>query len=323
MVTVKDIALRAGIHVTTVSGILNGTRGNSRASAKTEARVKQIAKEMGYVPNRAARQLRQGVTHSIGLVGGDIRNPFFADFAAQLEERLHSKGYELLISCRGDEELLDVLAKSVDGCLIWTEHSVNEEDTRNPRGAAIVHLGTGPEHTDRVNIDIAAGMQAALQWLWEKGCRSPIFFAPASADTRGLPVPRAELFRSIALEVGFQELKNAEKCIFAPCQDWNLQDALTHARSFWKKASVQADAVVAFNDVFAEAWLLAAEEQNVHLPLVSFDGTPWIAARRPTIPHVQINPAEIVQAATELLLRRLQQPDAEPGIRDISPHWIS
>lgn len=318
MTTIKDIAKKAGLHVTTVSGILNGTKGNSRASADTEKKVREIAEELGYVPNQVARQLRYGRTHTIGMVAGDIRNPFFAELAAELEDCLHGQGYELLLSCRGatdEDPLADFPGKSIDGLLVWNERSLLRASPSFFRSCAMVYLGSGPETANRVEIDIEQGMSMALTHLEKSACRRPAFFAPRSSATRGLPQPRAELFTTLTRQLPFE---NGEP-LLVDSTDWCLDTAAAAARDLQRSGNLTADGILAFNDVFAAAWLMAARETGCAVPLVAFDGTSWVRNWRPLIPHVQIPVREIAGAATELLLHRIGNPEAPSEHRTVHP----
>ncbi|MGO4839212.1 LacI family DNA-binding transcriptional regulator, partial [Rhizobiaceae sp. 2RAB30] len=78
MATIRDIAKRANVAVSTVSAVLNQSAPVSQAVV---ARVEQAIRETGYQPNRAARSLRKGDTRLIGLIVPDISNPFFSTIA--------------------------------------------------------------------------------------------------------------------------------------------------------------------------------------------------------------------------------------------------
>ena len=78
MATIKDVARVAGVSIATVSATLNGT---ARVSEKRSQRVWDAVKNVGYTPHGIARSLRLGHTRSIGLIVGDISNPFFTSLA--------------------------------------------------------------------------------------------------------------------------------------------------------------------------------------------------------------------------------------------------
>ncbi|PDT34578.1 LacI family transcriptional regulator [Rhizobium sp. M10] len=82
--SLNDIAVRAGVSVKTVSGALHG--GSARMSEETRQRIKEIAEELGYVTNFAARSMRQGWMPLVGLVADDlITSPFATEIIRGLD----------------------------------------------------------------------------------------------------------------------------------------------------------------------------------------------------------------------------------------------
>ena len=82
-VTIKDIANRAGVSVTTVSLVLNGKE--NRIAKETKKRVISIANELDYRPNQLAVGLITRRTNTIGLILPDISNSFFGELAKGAE----------------------------------------------------------------------------------------------------------------------------------------------------------------------------------------------------------------------------------------------
>src|SRR5688500_18945792 len=80
--TMQDIADAAGVHLMTVSDALHGTR---RVAPATRERVRQIAKELNYMPNFTARALATGKTKTIAVLSGTINEPYYANVVHLLE----------------------------------------------------------------------------------------------------------------------------------------------------------------------------------------------------------------------------------------------
>src|SRR5690606_10127344 len=95
-----DVAAMAGVSVGTVSNVLNRPE---RVSAATVERVQQVIRELGFVRNDAARQLRAGRSRSIGLIVPDFGNPFFAEVARGAEDRAAEAGLTVLLG-NSDED---------------------------------------------------------------------------------------------------------------------------------------------------------------------------------------------------------------------------
>lgn len=122
--TIKELARKLNLSITTVSRVLNGQSKKYRISKKTEQLVKAFAKEHGYSPNTIARNLRMQKTDTIGLVIPDISNPFFANLAKTLELELR-KNNKLILLCDTHEDsdiekesLKLLMDRKVDGLLI-------------------------------------------------------------------------------------------------------------------------------------------------------------------------------------------------------------
>lgn len=121
MVTIYDIAARAGVSAMTVSRVINNT---GKISEKTRVKVKKVMEEMNYVPNQTARSLVLQQTKLLFLLITDITNPFYTTLARGAEDAAKKYGYRLLFG-NSDEDLekekdyIDtILATRVDGVLL-------------------------------------------------------------------------------------------------------------------------------------------------------------------------------------------------------------
>jgi len=121
MVRLKDIAQYAGVSVMTVSKAL---RNEPDVSVATKARLKQLAQQMGYVPDSTAQGLRMRTTKQFGLVIPSITNPIYARIVFALEERAYELGYDILIAhthnipAREETCIRRMMSRRVDGFFI-------------------------------------------------------------------------------------------------------------------------------------------------------------------------------------------------------------
>lgn len=93
-VTIKDVAKRAGVALSSVSRVLSGHPDISEAM---RLRVEQAALELGYEPDLVAQSLRGGSTRTVGFVLRDISNPLFANIARRCEQELRRAGYSMIL----------------------------------------------------------------------------------------------------------------------------------------------------------------------------------------------------------------------------------
>jgi LacI family transcriptional regulator len=121
MTTTKDIAARLNVSVSTVGRAL---ADDPRISAATKVRVNQIADELGYVANRAARMMRGVQSTVIGLVVPDVRNSFYTTVAHALTETMRSRDHQVMLCETGDErdielrQIRDLSSAQVAGVVI-------------------------------------------------------------------------------------------------------------------------------------------------------------------------------------------------------------
>ncbi len=128
--TLKDIARITGLDVSTVSRSLSGSYG---VHPETREKVLAIARELNYRPNRLARGLATGRSHTVGLVISDIRNPYFTELARGAEDAAYAAGYDLVL-CNSDlhpekqmEYVRSLLEKRVAGIIMNSVSTLSPE----------------------------------------------------------------------------------------------------------------------------------------------------------------------------------------------------
>lgn len=94
MATIKDVARLAGVSVATVSRVINGS---PKASEASRIAVQSAMESLSYHPNANARALAQQATETVGLVVGDVSDPFFGAMVKAVEQVAYNTGNFLLI----------------------------------------------------------------------------------------------------------------------------------------------------------------------------------------------------------------------------------
>ncbi|GHU67235.1 LacI family transcriptional regulator [Clostridia bacterium] len=146
-VSLRDVADRAGISVTSASIILNKSGNYRNMAQKTRTLVEQVADEMGYHPNRIAKALREQSTKQIGLVIPNISNSFMPQLIGATQKSVDSYGYSVLmidVSDMQDEQMrqhiVDVQnAGIVDGLIV---HGCGEIISESVNTVPAVYLDT-------------------------------------------------------------------------------------------------------------------------------------------------------------------------------------
>ncbi len=133
-VTLKDVAKKANVSLSSVSHILNDRPG-CYASKATRKRVMDAVKEMNYRPNRTAQSLVSGKSNLIGLVIPAISNIFFPEIIRGIDSLLRKRGYTVILchsnesSLQEKEEIETLLGMRVDGIIISPTFEVNKDNS--------------------------------------------------------------------------------------------------------------------------------------------------------------------------------------------------
>ncbi len=140
-VTRNDVARLAGVSTAVVSYVVND--GPRPVAEATAARVRDAIERLGYRPNTTARALAVGSTTTIGLVVPDSTNPFFAEYAWQIQRAATDLGYAVLISNTGfdpgveERSVRDLCDRQIDGLLIAGVSGLRQIDELSRQGRRI------------------------------------------------------------------------------------------------------------------------------------------------------------------------------------------
>lgn len=122
-VTMADVATKAGVSKSTVSQYINNRYEYMAES--TKKRIQQAVKELGYIPNYAAKSLKQKKSSTIGVIVANILHTFSTEIIRAIEDVCEKNGFHLFV-CNADDnpdkerEYIDMLmAKQVDGLIIF------------------------------------------------------------------------------------------------------------------------------------------------------------------------------------------------------------
>ncbi|OHD74281.1 MAG: hypothetical protein A2V99_10035 [Spirochaetes bacterium RBG_16_67_19] len=185
--TIRDIAREAGVSDTAVS---LSFQHNSRVSAVTRERILAIARRLNYFPNRSARNLRRGSSHTIGFVVIEITNPFYARMIRSAERIAHGLGYEILFAESRWEAQKEVrivsnmIENRVAGILMcFCENTAESLNLIRQSLLPLIAVDTCPPRYkgSYVTNALASAGGMAAEHLLEAGCRHPVFFNASSA----------------------------------------------------------------------------------------------------------------------------------------------
>lgn len=148
MISIREVAERAGVSPSTVSRVLSG---NARVEPATRARVEAVIRETGYRPNANAQGLRSRSGRLIGLVLPDTPSAF-SSIIAHAEEEAYRMGSALIVANTGDDPereraiISDLLSRNVDAIIFSRVSDASHvEDAFRGRRVPIVAIDRGIE----------------------------------------------------------------------------------------------------------------------------------------------------------------------------------
>ena len=175
-VGIKDIALRAGVSIATVS---HAFRNPSRVSEATRIKVLAAADEVGYTPNRLAANLRTARSGNIVAIIPDIGNSFNSDIIKAIEQVAYSRGYSVLLGdtqglpARENEFVAMTRSRQADGIILMSHRVPFDEGDSVRQLPPIVGACefSGHDGFPAVTVDDVAGACDATRHLLELGHR--------------------------------------------------------------------------------------------------------------------------------------------------------
>ncbi|HEY6274971.1 MAG TPA: LacI family DNA-binding transcriptional regulator [Streptosporangiaceae bacterium] len=180
-VSIREVAAHAGVSVGTVSNVLNRP---DVVAEHTRRRVQAAIKQLGFIRNESARQLRAGRSRTIGLVVMDVANPFFTDVARGVEDEASESGLAVIL-CNSDDQqakethYLELLEEHrVQGILITPVTGAHERLARlQRRGTPVVLVDSRSPTRGQcsVSVDDVLGGDLAVTHLLAAGHRRIAF----------------------------------------------------------------------------------------------------------------------------------------------------
>ncbi|MGW8366735.1 LacI family DNA-binding transcriptional regulator [Streptomyces wedmorensis] len=308
--TSRDVARTAGVSQATVSLVL-GEKWRGRVSERTAETVRAAARDLGYRPNLAARNLRLGRTRTAMLVVPALTNEFFAHVytGAAVAAARHGFGVVLYPSPDGVGPARDPFASAqaaLDGVIA---SSMAADALKAFRGTdlPLVMLDSDPSDpgaSAHLNLDVADGMRRVTEHLLGLGHRRFLHLASAvpswTFDVRAAALADA--------------LRGAElRTVRSPL---NVADAWTAAHAALDTREPRPTAVICDDDILAVGVLKVARRLGLRVPedlsITGFDDLALATAVEPELTTVRLPAEEFGRRGMEALLAVLAGEPAPP-----------
>jgi LacI family transcriptional regulator len=308
--TIKEVAEKAGVSVSTVSHVVNGTRF---VSEDLRNKVLLVLNSLDYQPNRLAMGLRKKSSSAIGLIVADITNPFFSEIAWRIENLCHQKNYSVML-CNTDgspskeDYYLSRLSEwQVDGIIVVSSTSPAAHlNTFNKPDMplTLIDIDSPGYEMDSISVDNFGGGMLAAQHLASLG-HSRIACISGSLETR-YNQGRLNGFREGLMEAGLE----VDEALIARA-DFNTFSGLNVTNQFLEMKN-RPTAIFTCSDLLAYGAMKAAYVKGLKIPddlsIVGFDDIFMSKYTLPPLTTVRQPISELTEEAVNCFLTRKEDP---------------
>jgi LacI family transcriptional regulator len=198
VVTIRDVAGKSGVSVTTVSMVLNDAPLARHIPLATRNRVKRAAKDLGYRPNLFARSLRSNRSQTLGVVVFDITDPYCTQILRGIEDSLYHSGYLPILTdiqnkrARFQRCVELLLERRVEGVIaianpLYLESDLLQDFAHREVPTVVIGRQLAEDTLSSVVVDNQAGAFAALEHLHGLGHRKVAFIRGPKALVDSAP----------------------------------------------------------------------------------------------------------------------------------------
>lgn len=314
-VTLQDVAKHAGVSRATASLVV---RNSPSISDVTKEKVHQSIRELGYVYDRIAANLRSQSSSTIGIIITDVANTFYSELLIGVHQELEKHGYTVLLGTTFDsvskqEQLIStMLEHRVGGLILCPVSKSGKETIDRIKGLDIPIVLAVRELSgltrDYVGIDYKSGAQMAVEHLLKKGHKRIAFIGGRSESSTWK-------YRMEGYQTAFKERDIAidESLILpsSPTQEGGME-AVREILNFPK--SDRPTAIFCFSDLVAFGVTLGLRKAGLtpgkDIDLVGFDNVPESEILYPPLTTVSSFAKSIGEKSANLLHRRLSENQA-------------
>ncbi|MEH6943585.1 LacI family DNA-binding transcriptional regulator [Bacillus sp. JJ722] len=268
MTTLKDVAKKANVSLSTVSYALNDS---SRITEATKEKVRKAAQELGYVPNGVAKSLKRQKSEIISLFISGYKGPVFGQLIQGIQDVVNEKGYELIVNASYNEHRL-LKEKHFDGALVLN-HRIDDELVHEVASSqmplvALDRFTVENPYISSVLIDNTQGISLAMEYLMQKKFTKIGF---AGRNTTGLDgLERFDAYKGMLRKYDLPLVDN-----FVYDGHYEKEAAYNELDTVIKNGVEVPEAIVCANDEMALGIIDALIENGYRVPndvsIIGFD----------------------------------------------------
>lgn len=309
-ITVKELAQKLGVSISTVSKALNDSY---EISDKTKQRVRRLAEKHNYKPNRLAVNLKSGNTRTIGVILPSILSNFFTAVLYGIEQVTNEADYSI-ITCFSNESFkrevtyVDILSNgAIDGLIVAIaeetqikkdfSHFENCMDDGNP--VVMFDRVTKAIECDKVVVDDFNDARMATQHLLDCGCKNVALVS--AIDFLSVGKDRVKGFASKVEEAQ----GHVDQAMIIRCGVDELEERVS-----WILESKQVDGFFAVDEDSSLAICKVAKKRGISVPhelsVIGYAGEKLATNVAPGLTTVNQNGVSIGREAARIMLDRIE-----------------
>jgi LacI family transcriptional regulator, galactose operon repressor len=315
--TIFDVAAVAGVSKSTVSNVV---RGADDVAEPTRERVLEAIRRLNYKPNAIARQFVRQRTTILGVLVGDLDNPYYAQMARVVEREAFRCGYTAMFcNIEGEEEIavagVDALLEHrIAGVvfLAFISRTPQLEEALRRAEVPIVFLGLSEQWGDSVGPEDSAGARMAVEHLLGLGHSRVAYVRTPLVELSG-DRARYSGYRAAMRQAG---LPTTAPMVWTPGSDTVLIGRRRLGLSEALAGTDRPTALFVSNDIGAISMIEACEQIGLAVPadlsIVGFDDIAIAALHRISLTTVAQPLDYQAERAVSLLLERIEKPRLRP-----------
>jgi LacI family transcriptional regulator len=325
-VTIKDIAKKTNLSITTVSLVLNNKP--NKISQSTKERIYKAVKELNYMPNQIARALVSDKVNAIGLIIPDITNMYFAELAKIVEKETRKFGYNIMLCDSGNDSMQQIdfikmlYQNGIKGVIMAISADASTHETtfsmvkKFDMTVVLIDRFVSEYNIDSVVVNNRHGAYMAAKHLLELGHRKI-----------GCITGPDELQDSRERYAGFVQAMNEygvpiEKSLVYH-GDYNMESGICGGEALLNQG---VTAIFTFNDMMAYGVYQMAEKHKTRIPqqlsVIGFDNIMFSSLLSVPLTTISQPVNEMGIKAVEILMRKMESTEKKSEIFVFEPEII-
>lgn len=326
-VTVSDVALAANVSKATAARVLGGY---GTVSDKVHEDVMAAAKALDYRPNELARSMTTGKSGIIGVVVGDIENPFFSLAVRGISDAARAAGFNVILANSGEQIEVEkaavrlLIGKRVDGLIVTPSESRDvshlRDIQRSGRPLALLDRALHDLDVDTVTVDDRDVAMRATRILVDAGHRNIAYVTAVDAEGHD--------YQDLG-QIYTSSVRERIEGFLAACRDGGIDHPERHIRlgamtpDETRKVATKLlsspdrpTAILASDSLIALEIFKVIRERGLRVPedisLITFHDADWTSVTSPPITVIDQPVYGLGKSVAELLIRRLKGDIRQP-----------